>query len=173
MKKILLFTVVAAVIAALTLLSGCNAMINDTSADTVDATADVSESPDAVDKGFKEFVNYMKESGFIKGKSEKITASTIGAAFGERYTVSSGTTKVYVELYEYKDTESDIAKKILNNAKENGTFSLYNEIQTDKTAAAVSADGKYLMLYTDASNSGNSVQTKNDALAAVAEYGKK
>lgn len=173
MKKIFLFTVLIAVIAALTLLTGCNAMINDTSADTVDATEDAAESPDSADKGFEKFVKYMEDGGYIKGKSEKLSASFIGAAYGERYTISSGTSKIYVELYEYNDTESDLARSILGAAKANGTFSLYNEIQTDKTAAAVSADGKYLMLYTDSSTSGNSVQTKNDALAAVAEYGKK
>ena len=172
MKKTFLLTALIAVIAALTLLTGCNAMINDTSADTIDVSSDVSESSGSSDKGFEKFVKYMEDGGYIKGKSEKLSAAVIGAEYGDRYTISSGTSKIYVELYEYKDTESDIARSILGAAKEKGTFALYNEIQTDKTAAAVSADGKYLMLYTDSSTSGNSVQTKNDALAAVEKYGK-
>ena len=118
------------------------------------------------------FAAYMEESGYIKGKGLELTASVIGADYGERYTISSGSSKIYVELYEYKDTSSKLALKVLSEAQSSGTFSLYNDLSTENTAAAVTPDGKYLMLYTDSSTGENNVQTKNDAVEAVKNYGK-
>ncbi len=172
MKKLISIVMIAAMIMSFGLMSGCNYMGENTSADSNAVSNDGAESPDSADSGFEDFVKYMDEGGFIKGKGESLTASVIGASYGERYTISSSGSKIYVELYVYKDTESKLAKNILGNAKDKGTFSLYKDMSTENTTAAVSADGKYLMLYTDSSTNGNNIQTKNDAVEAVKSYGK-
>lgn len=170
MKKLISIAAIAAVVMSLAMLTGCNYEADDSSTDTSTVSSDSVENDASTNGGFENFAKYMEDGGYIKGKGEEMTASVIGAEYGERYTISSGGSRIYVELYEYKDTESDLAKRILGEAAEKGTFSLYNDIQTDGTAAAVSADGKYLMLYTDASTNGNNIQTKNDAVEAVTKY---
>lgn len=172
MKKLVSIFMIAAMAVSVAMFTGCNYAVEDTSSDTSAVSSDSTENTDSTDSGFNDFVKYMEDGGFIKGKGESLTASVIGAEYGERYTISSGGSKFYVELYEYKDTESELASKILNEAKSKGTFTLYSDdIPTDSTAAAVSADGKYLMLYTDSSNNGNNIQTKNEAIEAVKKYG--
>ena len=172
MKKLISAFMIAAMVLSVAMFTGCNDITNDTSSDTANVSSDSKESSDSADSGFNNFVLYMEEGGFIKGNGDELTASVIGAEYGKRYTASSGGSKIYVELYEYKDINSEIALKILSEAKNSGTFSLYKGLSTENTVAAVSADGKYLMLYTDSSTNANNVQTKNDAVEAVKSYGK-
>ena len=172
MKKLISFFMIAAMVLSVAMFTGCNNVTNNNSSDTENVSSDSKESPDSADSGFDKFVSYMEDGGFIKGNGDELTASVIGAEQGERYTISSGGSKINVELYEYKDTNSELALKILSEAKNSGTFSLYDDLSTENTVAAVSADGKYLMLYTDSSTNANNVQTKNDAVEAVKSYGK-
>ena len=172
MKKLISISVIAVLVLSITVFAGCSETIDNTSSDTASVSSEKAESPDNADSGFEDFAAYMSDNGYIKGKGEEITASVIGANYGERYTISSNGSKIYVELYEYTDSESELAAKTLNEAKNSGTFTLYDGISTEHTVAAVSADGKYLMLYTDSSTSGSNVQTKNDAVEAVKSYGK-
>lgn len=172
MKKLISALMIAAMVLSAAMFTGCNDVTNDTSTDTANASSDSGEKSDSADSGFDKFAAYMEEGGYIKGSGLELTASVIGAEYGERYTISSSGSKIYVELYEYTDTDSQLALKVLSEAKNSGTFSLYNDLSTENTAAAVTPDGKYLMLYTDSSTSGNNVQTKNNAVEAVKNYGK-
>ena len=170
MKKLISAFMILAMVLSAALFTGCNDITNDTSTDTTAVSSENSEKSDKSDSGFEKFAAYMEEGGFIKGSGLELTASVIGAEYGERYTISSGGSKIYVELYEYEDTNSDLALKVLSEAKNSGTFSLYNDLSTENTAAAVTPDGKYLMLYTDSSANANNVQIKNDAVDAVKNY---
>ena len=170
MKKLISAFMILAMVLSAALFTGCNDITNNTSTDTETVSDESSEK--SGNAGFEKFAAYMEESGYIKGKGLELTASVIGADYGERYTISSGSSKIYVELYEYKDTSSKLALKVLSEAQSSGTFSLYNDLSTENTAAAVTPDGKYLMLYTDSSTGENNVQTKNDAVEAVKNYGK-
>lgn len=170
MKKLISAFMILAMVLSAAMFTGCNDITNDTSTDTTAVSSENSEKSDKSDSGFEKFAAYMEEGGFIKGSGLELTASVIGAEYGERYTISSGGSKIYVELYEYEDTNSELALKVLSEAKNRGTFSLYNDLSTENTAAAVTPDGKYLMLYTDSSTNANNVQIKNDAVEAVKNY---
>ncbi|MBQ3969476.1 MAG: hypothetical protein II685_03190 [Clostridia bacterium] len=176
MKKILYFTMLIVVSALI--FGGCSQTTEDTLSDTAVSSDSTENSKDTAadnEKTFDDFVAYMTEGGFIKGSPVEMTANTIGASKGSRYSMGTNTTsKVYVELYEYEDTESDVASKILNEAKTSGTFTFYTSMEsaTQNTVAAVSDNGKFLMLYTDSSTSGTNVDTKNKAVEAVKNFGK-
>ena len=170
MKKLISVFMVAAVVLCAAMFTGCNDMVNDTSSNTSSTAIENGEKSENADSSFEKFTAYMEEGGYIKGSGEELTASAVGAEYGERYTISSGGSKIYVELYEYTDTDSALAQEILSEAADKGTFSLYKDLSTENTSAAVSADGKYLMLYTDSSSNANNIQTKNDAIEAVKSY---
>lgn len=170
---------VLSIIAVLTLVtvffSGCSE-----TADTASGSADgsdistVSVDESGYEDSFDGFVQYMTDGGYIKGNGVELTASVIGAAQGKRYTVSSGMGKYSVELYEYEDQTSEAASKTIANAKNSGTFNLFEttESSTENTVAAVTDDGRFLMLFTESSSNDSTAAAKEAAVEAVKAFGK-
>lgn len=171
MKRVFTILILVMSLLALSVLGGCNYTAGG-NANQEDGSAQSDLGFDKEKSGYNAFKEYIEEAGYIKGSGEEITASVIGAAYGERFSMASGGSRVYVELYVYTDTNSKIAQKTIEKAKADGTFTLYSDMSTENTAAAVSKSGKFLMLYTDASKSGSNVQAKKDAAEAVKEYKK-
>lgn len=182
MKKLL--SVAAAALLAMAVLAGCNttAQQSEASDTAVLTTQSGSEEntdtdlilPENYEKTFDGFVQYMTDYNFISGEGTDLTASAIGAKEGKRYTVSLGTTRFFVELYMYEDTSSELAVKTIENARKDGSFHLYDstESATRNTLAAVSEDGRFLMLYTDASENEKNIALKNAAADAVKQFSK-
>ena len=169
MKKIL--SIIAALTLAMTVLAGCSDT-TDTASDSDVSTVSVDES--GYEDSFDGFVQYMKDGGYIKGDGVELTASAIGAAQGKRYTVSSGMGKYSVELYEYEDQTSELAAKTIENARSSGSFYLFEttESSTENTVAAVTDDGRFLMLFTELSANDSTSAAKEAAVEAVNAFGK-
>ena len=69
---------------------------------------------------------------------------------------------VQVEFYEYDlDNLNDKAKEVLTRAKEQGTMQVLEDQECD---AYVSDNGKYLMLYIDASENENNMQRREKVI---------
>ena len=171
MKKILSLAAVLAVLTAA--LSGCSGTFDEnTNSDSSEVEA-VSVDETSYEESFDGFVKYMSDAGFIKGDGEELTASVIGAAKGKRFTVSAGMGKYCVELFVFEDTKSETASKTISDAQ-NGVFHLFEttESTTQNTAAAVSEDEKFLMLFTEIAANDNTAQMKEEAVEAVKTFGK-
>ena len=181
MNKIL--SIIAAAAVAAVVFTGCTGS-TDTASSQAPATdtasvssgeslkGDGTKSPDGYEKTFDGFIQYMTDNGVVSGDGEELTAAAIGAASGKRYTVSSGVSKHTVELYEYTDQTSDAAKKTIGNARKDGSFHLFEstETMTKSTLAAVTDDGRFLMLYTDASESDGAAGQKQAAADIVKAF---
>ena len=137
-------------------------------------SADGTIDPDKYEKTFDEFVAYMTDSGYINGEGVELTAAAIGADKGKRFTVSSTVSKHTVELYEFTDQTSEAASKAISNARADHSFHLFEstENQTKYTYAAVSADGRFLMLYTDGADNDSTAEQKQKAGEAVEKFSK-
>lgn len=181
MKKF--FSVIAIALMATMIFAGCN----DTTATTSDTTSATSSNQAVIEgnevqasdyeKTFEGFVQYMTDCKYIKGEGEDLTAAAIGAKQGKRFIISAGTSKIYIELYEFDANAaetSDKAKQTIENARKDGTFTLFEntETETQNTLAAVSEDGRFLMLYTDTSTNEKNIAAKNGAAETVKEFSK-
>ncbi len=179
-----LISIIAAGAVAAVLFTGCTGDAQSTPSASSDAasqtesgeimTGDGTKSPSAYSKDFNGFVQYMTDNGFVDGEGTDLTAAAIGAKTGKRFTVSSGVSKHTVELYEYEDQTSEIAQKTISNARSDGSFHLFDstETMTKNTLAVVSDDGRFLMLYTDSSESDGTNQQRDDAAQAVRNFSK-
>ena len=175
---------IAAAALAAVMLTGCTdgSVMGGASAaqDSTDAvsgetiTGDGTKTPESYEKTFDGFVQYMTDNGFVSGEGEDLTAAAIGADTGKRFKVSSGVSKHTVELYEYTDQTSEAAVKTIANARADGSFHLFEstENMTKDTLAAVSEDGRFLMLYTDSSENDGVTEAKQKAADAVKAFSK-
>ncbi len=188
MKKI--FSVIAVAMIAAMMFAGCNdtsTASSDTNAVTATASASTESGEEAIegetvqaadyDKTFEGFIQYMTDAGYTKGEGTDLTASAIGAKQGKRYTITSGSSKIYIEYYEFEENASetsDLAKKTIENARKDGSFTLFDTTTsaTQNTLAAVSDDGRFLMLYTDSSTNESNITAKNDAAELVKNFSK-
>lgn len=176
-------SIIAAAALAAVMITGCesggSAQTASSGSDTASAsdsgeamTGDGTKSPEGYSKDLDGFVKYMTDNEFVSGEGVDLTAAAIGAASGKRFTVTSGVTKHTVELYEYTDQSSELAQKTIKNARKDGSFHLFESTEnvTQYTLAAVSEDGRFLMLYTDASDSEDKNEQKTAAAEAVKNF---
>lgn len=177
-----LISIIAAAAVAAALFTGCTGDAGTVSSQAASDTESVAsgetlagdgtKSPDGYEKTFDGFVQYMTDNEFVSGDGVELTAAAIGANVGKRFTVSSGVSKHTVELYEYTDQTSEAAVKTINNARADGSFHLFEstETMTKNTLAVVTDDGRFLMLYTDASESDGVAEQKQAAADAVKAF---
>lgn len=172
-------SIIAATAAALVLLSGCEGDIAPTQtssagdeSQTQTMTGDGTKSADGYEKNLEGFIKYMTDNEFVSGEGTELTSAAIGASSGRRFTVSTPVSKHTIELYEYTDQTSDAAKKTIANARKDGSFHLFESTEnvTQYTTAAVSEDGRFLMLYTDSSESGEKNEQRQAAVEAVKNF---
>lgn len=112
-------------------------------------------------------LEYMKDSYIVAGDSTEMSYDVIGASGGYRYQFTYRSSTVQVELYSFDlDNLSETAQKNLSSIKENGTFTvLENEVK-----AYTSDNGKYIMIYTDASSDEENVQQRDRAVELFTNF---
>lgn len=138
--------VIALVVAIITVLSitGCGmrpATVPDESRVKISEFGDKVTGVEAICKALKE-KEYVPNDDCIK-----TSADLIGAKSGYRMEgISVNGSKFSVEVYEYEDTNSDIAKSVINSVKENGSFDLFGRTVS---YAYMSDNNKYLLIYPD------------------------
>lgn len=99
--------------------------------------------------GVEAICKTLKEKEFIpkKGECVKTNAELIGAKKGYRIEgVTVHSSRFSIELYEFEDTTSELAKKTINSVKENGSFELFGRTVSH---AYMSDNNKYLLVYPD------------------------
>lgn len=104
--------------------------------------------------------NYFVKLGYITEKDGKIDESTVtvmdaslvGAKEGKKYATSYGGKAITIELYEYDLTNlsklNDTAKAVIESVKNSGEFTI---LDLPSVKAYLSNNGRYIMVYTDAS----------------------
>lgn len=146
-KKILLAVAAMSMIVAVS-LTGCGGT------SVADPDASASESPsvssmalsDINEDNLNGMLTYLKGNGVIKEETREMKAEIIGAIAGQMVEAIYDSNSVYVEIYEFDLTNlNERAAEVLANAKENGKFTSLGGEMT----AAVSNDGRFLMLYKD------------------------
>lgn len=98
--------------------------------------------------GVEAICKTLKEKEYIPNDNcTKTSADLIGAKLGYRMDgVSVNGSKFSVEIYEFEDTNSELAKSTINSVKENGSFSLFGRTVS---YAYMSDNNKYLLIYPD------------------------
>lgn len=171
MKKLL--TAILSLCFAAIFLAGCGfSDALDSQKSTTDATEASSQAEEIqssvkdtdFDDSFDGLCDYFTAKGYNVEKAGKpvedtnvtiMDASLIGAEKGKKFATTYNGKQIYVELY-YYDTEnlSDTAKEIINSVKTDGTFRILPDNNGEKLPAVpayLSDNGKYLMIYSDAS----------------------
>lgn len=101
--------------------------------------------------------NYFVKLGYITEKDGKIDESTvtvmdaslIGAKEGKKFSTAYGGKAITIELYEFDvNNLNETAKNIIESVKKDGEFSF---LDLPKVKAYMSDNGKYMLIYTDAS----------------------
>lgn len=98
--------------------------------------------------GVEAICKTLKEKEYVPNDDcIKTSADLIGAKSGYRMEgVTVNGSQFSVEVYEYEDTTSDIAKNVISSVKENGTFDLFGRTVS---YAYMSDNDKYLLIYPD------------------------
>ena len=176
MKKIISLIMASLLVAVVLCSCTGDSSGDNTSAESTQSgdvlAGDGTKSPSGYDKSFDGFVKYMTDNGFVDGDGEELTANIIGASQGKRFTVQTPVSKHTVELYEFTDTTTKEAQRVISDARKDGSFHLFEstETVTAHTTAAVNADGTFLMLYTDTSDKDNTDEQIKKAVEAVQAF---
>lgn len=137
---------------------------NTTTTQATDATGSLATVDETENKNYSDNLeglsNYFADKGYITTKDGKIDESTvtvmdaslIGAKEGKKYATSYGGKAITIELYEYDLTNlseiNDTAKTVIESVKNNGEFTI---LDLPSVKAYLSNNGRYIMIYTDAS----------------------
>ncbi len=103
---------------------------------------------------FDDLCKYLSANGYINALEENKDKSfndmkyeLVGASNGKKFICTmQGANNVTVELYDFSKPASP--DEVYNNVKNNGKFSI---LGLDEVNAYLSDNGKYMMVYTDAS----------------------
>lgn len=98
--------------------------------------------------GVEAICKTLKEKEYIPNDDcIKTSADLIGAKSGYRMDgVTVNSSKFSVEIYEFEDTNNELAKSTIKSVKENGSFSLFGRTVS---YAYMSDNDKYLLIYPD------------------------
>lgn len=167
MKRFIAAILCVGLIAAVS--TGCaykDALSKDNTATTqaTEATGNAATVDEVEEKNFEDNLNglsnYFAKKGYITTKDGKIDESTvtvmdaslIGAKEGKKYATSYGGKAITIELYEYDvrnlNNLNDTAKTVIESVKNSGEFTI---LDLPPVKAYLSNNGRYIMVYTDAS----------------------
>ena len=164
MKRFIAAILCVGLIAAIS--TGCaykDALSKDKTATTqaTEATGSVATVDEIDAKNFSDNLQglseYFAKKEYITTKDGKIDESTvtvmdaslIGAKEGKKYATSYGGKAVTIELYEYDVKNlNDTAKAVVESVKNSGEFTI---LDLPPVKAYLSNNGRYIMVYTDAS----------------------
>ncbi|MEE0857868.1 MAG: hypothetical protein U0M12_00115 [Acutalibacteraceae bacterium] len=121
--------------------------------------------------GVEAICKTLKEKEYVSDDCIKTNAELIGAKSGYRFDgVSVNGSKFSLEIYEYADTESDTANKIISSVKENNSFNLFGKTVS---YSYMSDNGKYLLIYPDSksvsdkADDNENVKRKNEVMEII------
>ena len=164
MKRFIAAILCVGLIAAV--FAGCaykDALSKDNTATTqaTEATGNVATVDEIDAKNFSDNLQglseYFAKKEYITTKDGKIDESTvtvmdaslIGAKEGKKYATSYGGKAITIELYEYDVKNlNDTAKAVVESVKNSGEFTI---LDLPPVKAYLSNNGRYIMVYTDAS----------------------
>lgn len=164
MKRFIAAILCVGLIAAV--FAGCaykDALSKDNTATTqaTEATGSAATADEVEEKNFEDNLNglsnYFAKKGYITTKDGKIDESTvtvmdaslIGAKEGKKYATAYGGKAITIELYEYDlKNLNDTAKTVVESVKNSGEFTI---LDLPSVKAYLSNNGRYIMVYTDAS----------------------
>lgn len=164
MKRFIAAILCVGLIAAIS--TGCaykDALSKDNKATTraIEATGNVATVDEIDAKNFSDNLQglseYFAKKEYITTKDGKIDESTvtvmdaslIGAKEGKKYATSYGGKAITIELYEYDlKNLNDTAKTVIESVKNSGEFTI---LDLPPVKAYLSNNGRYIMVYTDAS----------------------
>lgn len=164
MKKI--FAALLTVCCFAVLLAGCGLsdplVQNSNTETTTQAAATKDETPAVKDTDYKDDFNglcdYFVAMGYtVANVNDKLDeknvtemdASLIGAENGKKFVTSYNGKSITIELYSYDTSKlNDTANQIIESVKKDGKFTI---LDLSPVTAYLSDNGKYLMVYSDAS----------------------
>lgn len=121
--------------------------------------------------------NYLKALQYIPENAAKtdMMSNVIGAKEGHRYNFIVNNSTIFVELYEYEpDNLGEEGQRVIDEITKNGEFYVFSEdTNLDGNVAypaALSENGKYMVLYTDSSSDINNIQRQEDFKQAVKKF---
>ena len=98
----------------------------------------------------------LKDNQYVSDDCVKMMAGLIGAESGYRFDNVKVNGSVFsVEIYEFKNTDSDEAKSVIDSVTKDGAFEMFGR---NVPYCYLSDNGKYLLVYPDA----KSVSEKGD-----------
>lgn len=144
----------AVALAAVLCLSFTACAANTTSISTLETSSTASEGetvtdkdPAGYDSDLQGLCKYFEDNGLTSGEKVQMSYDVIGALNGYKYTYRYNESNVQLELYEYPtEALSETAQSVVDSVRENGTFTILDST----VPAQLSADGHFLMIYTDA-----------------------
>lgn len=173
MKKII--ALILTLCCAGALLAGCGVSdaLNQTSkteATTQAATKD--EAPVVKDTDFNDdfdgLCDYFVAMGYTVAKAgeeldeknvTEMDFSLVGAQAGKKFVTAYNGKNITVELYSFDTANlNDTAKEVIESVKNNGTFTI---LDLSPVKAYLSDNGKYMMIYSDASIDENKTDSDN------------
>lgn len=157
------------------LLAGCgvdDALLQNSNTETTAQTATKDEAPIVKDTDFNDdfdgLCDYFVAMGYTVPKvndklDEKnvteMDAALVGAEQGKKFATSYNGKNITIELYGYNTSNlNDTAKQVIESVKKDGTFTI---LDLSPVKAYLSDNGKYLMIYSDASIDENKTDTDN------------
>lgn len=121
----------------------------ETSADPMDGEAVQNEMKDPADydDDIHGLCAFLRDCKVTAGESIQMEYGVIGAVNGYKFTYGYNSSNVQLEVYEFPTEElSEEAQNVIGSVRENGSFDFL-----DGTIPAIlSADGRYMLIYTDA-----------------------
>lgn len=109
-------------------------------------TAVETKDPANYDDDIQGLCKYLKDSALTVGERVQMSYDVIGAANGYKYAYQYNGSSVQLEVYEFPTEEiSEIAQQVIDSVRANGSF----EILDNTVPATLSADGRYMLIYTD------------------------
>ena len=91
----------------------------------------------------------MKDGKLDESSVTVMDASLIGAKEGKKFVTAYGGKAITIELYEYDlKNLNDTAKTVIESVKNSGEFTI---LDLPSVKAYLSNNGRYIMVYTDAS----------------------
>lgn len=155
MKHIKKWVAVAlAVILCLSMTACAFGTQNSTATETLETSA-VSEDgettvedkdPANYEDDIQGLCQYLEDCALTAGERVQMSYDVIGAVNGYKYTYQYNSSNIQLEVYEFPTEEiSEIAQQVIDSVRENGSF----EILDNTVPATISADGRYMLIYTD------------------------
>lgn len=138
-------------IVMIVLLAGCGMKVATIPEENKTTISEIAKGSDGINAICKK----LNEKEYITDNCVCVitNASLIGAKTGYRFDkVSVNGSNFSVEIYEYDDTSSETAKKVINSVKSNNEFEIFGR---NVPYSYMSNNDKYLLIYPDNKSTSN------------------